>query len=176
MKKWFAVYTKPGTEKKVADQLEKSGFEAFCPIQIVIKGRDIQRKKEFEQSLVPQYVFVKLNREQLPLLRSINNIVTLVYWLGDPVIIRDIEIEMIQRFLSEHKNVQLKPTAVAIGEIVKLVTGQTSIEQQGDVILVKNAVEKLVLPSLGFNIEAHKETQNDRYRLKVEAVKLKADY
>lgn len=37
-KKWRVTYTKPRSEKKIAERLEKQGLEVYCPLQIILKS------------------------------------------------------------------------------------------------------------------------------------------
>lgn len=37
-----------------------------------------------------------------------DGIMNFVYWLGKPAVIKDLEIDMIRRFLNEHTNVSLE--------------------------------------------------------------------
>jgi transcription antitermination factor NusG len=100
-KKWFALYTKPRWEKKVHERLVKKGIDSWCPIQKVQKQWS-DRKKIIEEPLFKSYVFVKIDytEERLPVL-TVDGVLNFVYYLGKPAIIRDIEIENIQRYLME---------------------------------------------------------------------------
>ena len=80
-------------------------------------------------------------------------------WIISISVIRDVEIEMIQRFLNEHQNVKLEKTAVNVNDIVRIVGGPF-MDQEGKVLEVKNKTVKLVLPSLGYMMSAELETTN----------------
>ena len=104
-KKWFAIYTKPRWEKKVHERLINKGVNSWCPIQKVQKQWS-DRKKIIEEPLFKSYVFVKIDytTERLPVL-MVDGVLNFVYYLGKPAIIRDIEIENIQRYLMEKDTV-----------------------------------------------------------------------
>jgi len=96
---WHAFYTKPRTEKKLAERLRAKGFEVYAPTQIVLKQWS-DRKKKVEEPLFRSYVFVNiLAKDQLEILQTPGT-VAMVRWLGKPAIIRDEEIIAIKEFLA----------------------------------------------------------------------------
>ena len=52
---WRAVYTKPRSEKKVAERLEEQGSEVYCPTQINLRQWS-DRKKKVSAPVFPSYV------------------------------------------------------------------------------------------------------------------------
>jgi len=57
--KWFAIYTKSKSEKKVYEQLIKNGFESYLPLKRELKEWS-DRNKIIETPLFTSYVFVKV--------------------------------------------------------------------------------------------------------------------
>ncbi len=100
-KKWFALYTKPRWEKKVHERLQRNGINSWCPVQRIQKQWS-DRKKIIEEPLFRSYVFVNINYsvDRLNVL-MVDGVLNFVHYLGKPAIIRDIEIENIQRYLNE---------------------------------------------------------------------------
>lgn len=97
--KWHAFYTKPRTEKKLAERLRAKGFEVYAPTQTVLKQWS-DRKKKVEEPLFRSYVFVNIDpKDQLEILQTPGT-VAMVRWLGKAAIIRDEEIAAIKEFLS----------------------------------------------------------------------------
>ncbi len=159
MANWYAVYTRPGCEKKVVEILTRKNIKSYCPLVKSLRKLNDNRKALMEP-LFPTYVYVKMNENDLHKLKNINRIISVVYWLQKPVMIRDIEIEMIQRFINEHKNIQIEKTEVKINEIVRLLREEPIVEKEGNnVSIVYNKV-KLVLPSLGYSMIAIMENEN----------------
>ena len=62
-KKWYAVYTKPKWEKKVAHLLLKKEIENYCPVKTSIK-QWADRKKAIVEPLFPSYVFVRISKQE----------------------------------------------------------------------------------------------------------------
>jgi transcription antitermination factor NusG len=152
MANWYAVYTRPRCEKKVTEGFAKRKWESYCPLTKAAQ-RSWPGLKTPAPALFPCYVFVRLKQEQLPEVKKVDGVINLVYWLGKPVIIRDIEIEMIQRFLSVHKEVQLERTAVDSAAMVKLIQVPV-VQMQEGVVAVGAAGAGLLLPSLGWMLTA----------------------
>jgi transcription antitermination factor NusG len=96
---WFALYTKPRNEKKVAEALQKIGITAYCPLVTRIKQWS-DRKKKVTEPLLPSYVFVQLEEQHRKEVFQVNGVVQYVFWLGKPAIIKDHEIEALQSQLS----------------------------------------------------------------------------
>src|SRR4051812_47816627 len=99
--KWYAVYTRPRWEKKVAEILSSKKIENYCPLNKVVRQWS-DRKKIVHEPLFTSYVFVHVEDGKLGKLRQIDGIINMVYWLGKPAVIRDVEIETIKRFLNDH--------------------------------------------------------------------------
>ena len=42
---WYVLYTKPKNEKKVSEQLNSLGFEAYCPLVTTFRQWSDRKKK-----------------------------------------------------------------------------------------------------------------------------------
>jgi len=157
-RKWLAVYTRPRWEKKVTEILTRKKFENYCPLNKVVRQWS-DRKKVIHEPLFTSYVFVRASESDIALLKHINGVINLVYWLGRPAVIRDSEIETIQRFVSEHANVKLEKTSITVSDKVKVLEGPL-MELEGEVLAIKNKTIKVVLPSLGYMMFAEVEIAN----------------
>jgi transcription antitermination factor NusG len=156
--KWYAVYTKPRWEKKVAESLTKRKFDTYCPLNTVVRQWS-DRKKKISEPLFTSYVFVRAIENQHTELKQINGIINLVYWLNKPAVIKDREIEVMRDFLEEYKNVRLEKTNVNVNDMVRVIRGPL-MEYEGNVISIKSNSVKIVLPSLGFLMVAEVEKTN----------------
>jgi transcription antitermination factor NusG len=155
-KKWFAVYTKSRCEKKVAQSLAKKGVEHYCPLNKTMKQWS-DRKKIILEPLFTSYVFVRIGPEEQLAIRQTDGILNFVYWLNKPAVIRSEEIDIIKKFLNEHSSVRLEKVAVNINDRVRVVGGPF-MEQEGQVISIKNKSVKVMLPSLGYLMYVELET------------------
>ena len=92
---WFALYTKPRNEKKVAENLAAIGIEVYCPIVTTLKQWS-DRKKKVESPLIPSYVFVKIEEANRKDVFQVAGVVQYVFWLGKPAKIKPQELEALK--------------------------------------------------------------------------------
>jgi transcription antitermination factor NusG len=156
--KWYAVYTRPRWEKKVAYLLDKKGIEQYCPLNKVYRQWS-DRKKLVLESLFKSYVFVRTTEKMHSEIRNISGVLNFVYGLSMPAIIRDEEIDCIKEFLNNHKNVQLQKTPVDRNDTVRITSGALT-KHEGNVVAVKSKTVKIILPSLGYMMIAEVEKIN----------------
>jgi transcription antitermination factor NusG len=162
--KWYAVYTRPRWEKKVAEILTRRKIENYCPINKVVRQWS-DRKKMVHEPLFTSYVFVRISEKELIPLKQTDGVINLVYWLGKPAVIRDAEIEMIKRFLSDYNNVKLEKTHVSVNDTIRILGGPL-MEQEGQVLSVGKKSVRILLPSLGYLMFVEVETANVEVILK----------
>ena len=99
-KNWYALYTKPRWEKKVAKQLEEIDIETYCPTVTEVRQWS-DRKKKVTTPLFKSYVFVHLPEKERTRVFDVPGVVQYIFWLGKPAIIRDKEIETIKHWLED---------------------------------------------------------------------------
>ena len=157
-KQWYAVYTRPRWEKKVAELLQRKNLEVYCPLNRVVRQWS-DRKKTVLEPLFKSYVFVRVAQDEHSLLLQTDGILNMVYWLGKPAVIKDVEIDMIRRFLNEHKSIKLEKTKVSVNDMVRVISGPL-MEHEGQVIALKNRSVKIILPSLGYMMVAEVDAIN----------------
>ena len=158
-KNWYAIYTKPNCEKKVAALLAKKKIENYYPLNRVVVNQQSAKKKTVFEPLLSSYVFVHINDTQMELIKKTNCVINFVYWLGKPAVIQNDEIENLQYFTNEYANVKLEKTVVNPNESGR-VTSEPHIDIKGKLISVKNTHIELSLPSLGYRIIADVEKYN----------------
>ncbi|WP_207423407.1 transcription termination/antitermination protein NusG [Desertivirga brevis] len=144
---WYAVYTKPRFEKKVADGLSAIGIENYCPLNKVLKQWS-DRRKIVEEPLFTSYVFVRMNLKQHFAVRQVTGLINFVYWLGKPAVIHDSEIITIQDFLKEATNVHLEKTSIKTNDVVRITAG-SFVNMEGHIVNVNKRTVKVELPSIG---------------------------
>lgn len=151
-KKWYAVYTRPRWEKKVAELLAKRKVEVFCPLNKVVR-QWVDRKKTILEPLFTSYVFVCATEAEHLTIRQTDGIINFVYWLGSPAVIKDEEIETIKNFLNDYSDVKLERVAINVADKVRITDGLL-VHREGDVLEVKSKTVKVLLPSLGYAMTA----------------------
>lgn len=157
MTNWYAVYTRPRCEKKVAENFSKKKWESYCPLNK--ETRQWMGTKVVKTPLFQSYVFVRLDETQLPEVKSVDGVINMVCWLGKPAVIREVEMDMMKRFLSVHKRALLEKTDVNINETVRLVK-EPVVKKEGERIAYNYDKIKLLLPSIGYYLVAEAEQEH----------------
>lgn len=150
--RWYALYTRPRWEKKVAELLDIKQIENYCPLQKSERNWS-DRKKVILEPLFKSYVMVRLApRAHIPVLQT-DGVLGFVTFQGKPAVIRDEEIETVKQFLKDYENVQVERIDVNINDEVTIIHGPLQ-QQKGQVMEVSNRLVKVMLPSLGFALVA----------------------
>ena len=153
---WFALYTKPRNEKKVADKLAQSGIQVYCPMVTQIKQWS-DRKKKTETPLIPSYVFVNIEEKNRNDVFEVNGVVRYLFWLGKPAIVRNEEILALQEGLKETVS-EVEIADYKKGDTINIATGPFK-GKEGTIKEVKKNKLQLVLKELGMLITLTREAQ-----------------
>jgi transcription antitermination factor NusG len=154
-KRWYALFTRTGYEKKVANLLSRRNVENYCPLKLQFNGR----KKLLSIPLFNSFVFVNIDENEMHDMRGLDGVVNFVYWLGKPAIITNEEIEIMKRFMNEYTDVKLEKIPFGLDGIPRVSGGQIT-DKRVHLISVKNNTVKILLPSLGYNILAESVNTN----------------
>ena len=155
---WYAVYTRPRWEKKVASLLEDKGITQYCPLNKVTRQWS-DRKKVIMEPLFKGYVFVQVKEDEKWELMSVNGIVNYVYWLGKPARIREQEIVTIRKFLNEFDEVEVVDGVLPVNAKVRIKQG-VLMNYQGMVIELSGNKAKVKIESMGIQLSAVFDKRN----------------
>ncbi len=157
-KNWYAVYTKPSGEKKLAALFTKWKIENFFPLNCLRTNVGWRNKTQTEP-LFKSYLFVRITENEISSLYRAEEVLSVLYWLGKPAIIKDEEIDAIKDFTNNYRCLRVERTSVNISDRVKIINGP-SYKMEGKFISIKNKNIKVNLPSLGFALIAEAEKEN----------------
>jgi transcription antitermination factor NusG len=146
-KTWHVIYTRPRSEKKVSQVLARKNIESYCALNKSVH-QWADRKKTIYQPLFDNYVFVHIYEFEQRIVKQTDGVLNFVYWLGQPAVIKNEEIEAIKNFLQDHEDVRLEKVNVNTAERVK-VEEEPLVYQDGSGLDLKNQAVKLTIPSLG---------------------------
>jgi transcription antitermination factor NusG len=150
--RWYALYTRPRWEKKVAELLDAKKIENYCPLQKTERNWS-DRKKIILEPLFKSYVLVRLaSKAHIPVLQT-DGVLGFVTVQGKPAVIRDEEIDLVKQFLKDYEHVQVERIDVKINDEVTIINGPL-MQQTGQVQEVNGKMVKVMLPSLGFALVA----------------------
>ena len=146
---WYAVYTKASMEKKVAALLSKKKIENFIPLNRILSVQGGKIKME-SIPLFKCFVFVYITEAEVALIKRLYYITNFLYWLGEPAIIKDAEIENLKQFAKEYTDIKLEKISVSTIGTIRVINSAKNLTN--DYIVIQNTIVKLVLPSLGYNL------------------------
>ena len=156
--KWYAVYTRPRWEKKVAEYLLEKGIEHYCPLNKVVRQWS-DRKKVVLEPVFKGYIFVKPVEEKKWEIRKIPGILNYVYWLGKPAQIKEQEILTIKKFLNEFDNVEVEKRGLTVNTPVRITRG-VLMNYEGMVIEVFGNRAVVKIDALDIQLSAQFDKKN----------------
>lgn len=156
---WYAIYTKPRWEKKVAQLLEEKGIENYCPLNKVVKQWS-DRKKVVLEPIFKSYVFVRVADTAKWDLKKVNGVLNFVYWLGKPAVVKDEEIDTIRKFLNEFSDVTVEErTRLAVNAKVRIRQG-VMMNYHGLLVELSGNRAKVRIDSMGVSLSAQFDRKN----------------
>lgn len=157
-KNWYALYTRPRWEKKVAALLGENDIEHYCPIIKVVRQWS-DRKKVVLEPVFKGYVFIYVTVDRLWETLKINGILNVVRHIGKPAIIKEDEINTIKKFLNEFDDVEVNNTEVTENSKVRIRKG-VLMNYEGIVVEVFGNRAFVKIDSLGLQLSAHFDKNN----------------
>lgn len=148
---WYVLYTKPRTEKKVAQRLEEMGVAVYCPLITEIKQWK-DRKKKLKSPLFKSYVFIQLKEQERNLVFDVPGVVKYLFWLGKPAIVKDEEIEVIRKWLNGENVDDAKVDCLNEGDHISIKSGVFK-NQEAIIREVGKRKMRLILPKMGCTVE-----------------------
>lgn len=152
---WYVLYTKPKAEKKVAADLKKMNVEVYCPTITEVKQWS-DRKKKVEVPLFKSYVFVNLEEKERPKVFDVPGAVRYLFWLKQPAIVKNEEIEVIKKWLEEGHTKQVEVQKLTPGDQIVIKSGAFKEKKAIVQEIGKNRL-RLILPSLGYTVNVEIE-------------------
>lgn len=119
---WYALYTKPRHEKKLADLLNSKGIEAYSPVRKVLKQWS-DRKKWVEEPLIRSYCFVRANPDWYYEALNTFGAVRYIWFSGQPAPIPDRQIKTLKALMGSDLEVDTVTSLLKPGSIVKVIAG-----------------------------------------------------
>lgn len=154
MKNWYALYTKPRKEQKVAQQLEQLGFVVYLPLKVEVRQWS-DRKKKVISPLFTSYVFIQIEESKRSDVFVIDGVLNYVFWLGKPAVIRSQEIELMRTEIDKPNN-EVFVTRLEAGEQILLKDGIFK-GQEAFIQHISNQKAHLFLPHLGIKLVIHRK-------------------
>ena len=161
MSTWYVVYTQPGAEMLARGELEKQGFEVYCP-RYSRNARHARSVKRSILALFPRYLFVRIDLTSQRW-RSINGSRGVSYIITmnerpcavpDGVVEKIKEHENAEQFIEVPKLIPFKP-----GESLEISSGAFAKQVGSFLRLDKDNRIIVLLGMLGRNVEVRLQTE-----------------
>ncbi|MBP1839132.1 UpxY family transcription antiterminator [Formosa algae] len=149
--KWYVLYTKSRSEKKVETQLQRLGVKAYCPVKTEIRVWSDRKKKVFVP-LLPSMVLVKLLESERNLVFNVSGAVRYMFWEGVPVVVKDREVEILQDVEAGNDMIVSDVSVLKPGKSIELSDFGFEL-QTGKVKYVSGNQCWVVLKDLGFVVK-----------------------
>jgi len=120
--KWYAVYTKSRTEKKLTGRLNEKGIEAYVPLRKTLKQWS-DRKKIVEEPLISSYVFVYIQNSRYNDVLNTPGAVRYVWFNGKPASIPDSQIQILRILASSGYDMECTSNSFPKGSHVRVSSG-----------------------------------------------------
>jgi transcription antitermination factor NusG len=142
-RKWLVVKTKANAEKKVVERLSLREVEVYLPLYTTVRQWS-DRKKKIQKPLISSTVFAFMNEEERKELWNVVGVSGLLYFLGEPAVVREEEISAMQQLLKDgvYESVEFSPTLIEGQEVE--ITGGDFKGLRGIVVEEVNAQKVIV--------------------------------
>ena len=155
---WYAVYTRPNLEKKVAELLAMKGIVVYCPLQKVVRQWS-DRKKVLEIPAFKGYVFVQIHDAIRWQVLATNGVLNFVCHTGKPARIPYHEMEEVRRFFEGLDEHTVNESDIQMYDMARVYSG-AMMGVEGEVIALENKYAVLRVPSLGLQLQVKVERRN----------------
>jgi len=157
--KWYAIYTKSRTEKKVACLLQREQIEFYLPLKKTLRQWS-DRKKWVEEPLIRSYVFVKISEKEYYRVLNTPGVMKYVTFDGKAAPIAEWQIIALHKVVEGIDDYELSSEVFKKGNKVRITTGpMTGI--LGEIIEIRGNKKFIIrIEPIGYSIllNLHKET------------------
>ena len=122
-KKWFAIYVKSRSEKKVFKLLEDIGIESFLPLITRVKQWS-DRKKKIDEPLFRSYLFVNITQKDYYNVLNVPGVVKFITFNKQAVAVPENQIIAIREYINDSELHDINYEDFKEGELVRIKSGQ----------------------------------------------------
>jgi transcription antitermination factor NusG len=153
--RWFAVYTTPRHEKRVAQHFGAREVDCYLPLYQSQRRWNDGSKVELDLPLFPGYVFVRIGRKERSRVLQVPGVLSLVTGTGgDPAPLEDAEVEALRAGLCE-RPAQPHPL-LRVGQKARIRSGALA-GMQGVIVRLKGSLRvvltlELIMQSIAVEV------------------------
>lgn len=105
MQQWYVVYTQTNFERKVTALIKRKGIDCFTPYNTVFSAKEI-----ITEPLFPSYAFLCASEAELKWALKIKWVINTLFFLKQPVILDDRDVQILRSFVTNHNNIKIAKT------------------------------------------------------------------
>ncbi len=121
--KWYVVYTKSRSEKKINERLEKIGIETYLPLIKTLRQWS-DRKKKVEIPLINSYIFVKANKLNYTSILNTEGVINFIKFENKHASIPDNQINNLKILMQDSNDITVSNNEFIKGEKIKIEFGK----------------------------------------------------
>ncbi len=142
---WFAVFTTPRHEKRIAFHCDQRQIESFLPLYQEVREWKNRCKVKLDLPLFPNYIFVRIVREERFRVLNVPGVLSILGSGSDLFPVEDEYIASLRKGLDAHK---IEPHAqVEVGDRVRIIAGAMT-GMEGVLIRKKNELRVVLKVAL----------------------------
>lgn len=119
---WYAIYTAPKAEKKVAERLQEKHIEVYLPLRRELKQWS-DRKKWVDEPVFRSYLFVRIEEKDYFNVLNTLGVVKYVSFGGKAAVIPDRQIDTLKRLMLENIDFEVAEAHIPRGSPIRVNAG-----------------------------------------------------
>ncbi len=147
---WHLLRTRNGMEKKVETALTRSGIAHYRALAGPATGM-LPAANAAPASLFQALLFVKIAAAQEAFVKQVKGVTGFVYWLEQPLIVPEAEMDILRQFMGRYVAVKLEKISVDANTPALITEGFYNMH---DGYRTAATAAIAVLPSLGYKLSA----------------------
>ena len=147
---WYAVYTKPRSEKKTYQTLLERGIEAYLPLIKTLRQWS-DRKKRVELPLIPSYVFVKIEEQSFRRVLEVDGALGFITFERKKVPIPDKQMNALMGIVEHGLDVEATAEKIHAGDKVRIGSGPLR-GTQGEVVDIAGKNRFVLRIDMGYTL------------------------
>ncbi len=153
--KWYALYTRSRTEKKLHNLLVRKGIESFLPLQKTLKQYS-DRKKWVEEPLMRSYLLVHISEKEYFDVLNTPGAVRYVSFEGKAAEIPESHVIALKNFINNRPgDIMVEMGKLSPGETMEVVRGPLK-GTKGEIVEIRGS-HRLLLRFEALNLCVHTE-------------------
>lgn len=149
--RWFAVRTRPKSEKWIQQKLEKAQIQTYLPLRKVFRTYQRKKKTVFFP-LIQGYLFVKIKKTDYISILQMPNVTGFLSYSSGPAPIPEKEIQLLRKVVGDFTDCDVISSSFQKGDQVEVIAGELT-GLQGQVLKTAGKSFLLIeLRTIGFSL------------------------